>query len=129
MKKKIYVRLVPVVVDEDVDNFKISIPGTNQTQILNPEDFDKRFGNCVDADTLISTLKHVYSGTSKHCDELKEKHEIIDSLPFDQKKKVEIEWKQLPVVEEKLRRMKHQIDILENIKNENENGNTNQERK
>lgn len=127
MKQKVYVRMIPVVVEEDADSFKISIPGTNQTQILNKEDFDKRFGNCVDADTLLSTLKHVYNGTHIHCEELKEKYQVINSIPYVEKQQIEKEWKQLPVVEEKLRRMKYQIDTLENIKNEMKNGNTNQE--
>lgn len=126
MKSKIYVRLIPVITQESEDGFKITIPGTNQSQDISKEDFEKRFGNCIDAETLLSTIKHVYNGTSSHCNELREKYPIADSLPANERNKVIAEWNMMPTVEEKLRRMKHQIDILENIKNEIKSGNTNQ---
>lgn len=125
MKNKIYVRLIPVITEENEDSFRITIPGTNQSQDISKEDFGKRFGNCIDIETLLSTIKYVYNGTSSHCDELREKYPIADSLPANERNKVVAEWNKLPMVEEKLRRMKHQIDILENVKNEIKDGNTN----
>lgn len=116
MQENIFVRLIPVVSENTDDSVKITIPGTNQSSVITNDEFNTRFGNCIDINTMLSTLKYIYENTNAHAERTKHNLNNLDSLSEEDRISTIREEKVLPIVCEKLRRMKHQIDMLEDIK-------------
>lgn len=115
MKKKVFIRLIPVASEKiDKGGVNIEIPGTGQSSVITNEEFDSRFGNCIDIDTMLHTLKYIYNNTSAHADRIEAGYG--KEPEGDEPAITEKEMAAVPVVREKLRRMKHQIDILEDVK-------------
>lgn len=115
MKKDIMVKMLPVEVttDDDSDEVSVSILGKEPITITKDE-FDKRFGECIDVRSLIYTIEGMYNTSKVHSDKVKSLYEQLDNLSLSDEERQSVldEYKKVPGVDCTLSQMGRQIEKL-----------------